>query len=138
MSASSHTGSEAGPLPERAPSAPDAAPAHPAPSLSTGALRTAVAGSVVGKSIELVTLVLLAVLSAVAVAAIPGGALPMVAGLLAAFGIPPEGIGIILGVERLLDMTRTMVNVGSDVVTTIVVDHFTKLEHEPGAAGSHA
>ena len=85
-----------------------------------------------------VTLVLLAVLSAVAVAAIPGGALPMVAGLLAAFGIPPEGIGIILGVERLLDMTRTMVNVGSDVVTTIVVDHFTKLEHEREPVGSHA
>ncbi len=78
-----------------------------------------------------VTLVLLAVLSAVAVSAIPGGALPMVAGLLAAFGIPPEGIGIILGVERLLDMTRTMVNVGSDVVTTIVVDHYTKLESAP-------
>lgn len=75
-----------------------------------------------------VTLVLLAVLSAVAVSAIPGGALPMVAGLLAAFGIPPEGIGIILGVERLLDMTRTMVNVGSDVVTTVVVDRFTRLE----------
>jgi len=74
------------------------------------------------------TLVLLAVLSAVAVSAIPGGALPLVAGLLAAFGIPPEGIGIILGVERLLDMTRTMVNVGSDVVTTIVVDRFTKLD----------
>ncbi len=74
-----------------------------------------------------VTLVLLAVLSAVAVAAIPGGALPLIAGLLAAFGVPPEGIGIILGVERLLDMTRTMVNVGSDVVTTIVVDRFTKL-----------
>lgn len=75
-----------------------------------------------------VTLVLLAVLSAVAVSAIPGGALPMVAGLLAAFGIPPEGIGIILGVERLLDMTRTMVNVGSDVVTTVVVDRYTRLE----------
>ena len=77
-----------------------------------------------------VTLVLLAVLSAVAVAAIPGGALPMVAGLLAAFGVPPEGIGIVLGVERLLDMTRTMVNVGSDVVTTVVVDRFTKLEEK--------
>jgi DAACS family dicarboxylate/amino acid:cation (Na+ or H+) symporter len=75
-----------------------------------------------------VTLVLLAVLSAVAVSSIPGGALPMVAALLAAFGIPPEGIGIILGVERLLDMTRTMVNVGSDVVTTVVVDRFTKLD----------
>jgi DAACS family dicarboxylate/amino acid:cation (Na+ or H+) symporter len=74
------------------------------------------------------TLLLLAVLSAVAVAAIPGGSLPLIAGLLAAFGIPPEGIGIILGVDRILDMTRTMVNVGSDVVTTVVVDRFTKLE----------
>jgi DAACS family dicarboxylate/amino acid:cation (Na+ or H+) symporter len=73
------------------------------------------------------TLLLLAVLSAVAVAAIPGGSLPLIAGLLAAFGIPPEGIGIILGVDRILDMTRTMVNVGSDVVTTTVVDRYTKL-----------
>ncbi len=74
------------------------------------------------------TLLLLAVLSAVAVAAIPGGSLPLIAGLLVAFGIPPEGIGIILGVDRILDMTRTMVNVGSDVVTTTVVDRYTKLD----------
>jgi Na+/H+-dicarboxylate symporter len=74
------------------------------------------------------TLLFLAVLSAVAVAAIPGGSLPLIAGLLAAFGIPPEGIGIILGVDRILDMTRTMVNVGSDVVTATVVDRYTKLE----------
>jgi Na+/H+-dicarboxylate symporter len=73
------------------------------------------------------TLLVLAVLSAVAVAAIPGGSLPLIAGLLASFGIPPEGIGIILGVDRILDMTRTMVNVGSDVVTTTVVDRYTKL-----------
>ena len=72
-------------------------------------------------------LLFLAVLSAVAVAAIPGGSLPLIAGLLASFGIPPEGIGIILGVDRILDMTRTMVNVGSDVVTTAVVDRYTKL-----------
>jgi Na+/H+-dicarboxylate symporter len=71
---------------------------------------------------EQVTLVFLSVLSAVAVAAIPGGSLPLIAGLLVAFGIPPEGIGIILGVDRLLDMTRTMTNVGSDLVTTAVVD----------------
>jgi DAACS family dicarboxylate/amino acid:cation (Na+ or H+) symporter len=69
-----------------------------------------------------VTLVFLSVLSAVAVAAIPGGSLPLIAGLLVAFGIPPEGIGIILGVDRILDMTRTMTNVGSDLVTTAVVD----------------
>jgi len=71
---------------------------------------------------EQVTLVFLSVLSAVAVAAIPGGSLPLIAGLLVAFGVPAEGIGIILGVDRLLDMTRTMTNVGSDMVTTAVVD----------------
>jgi Na+/H+-dicarboxylate symporter len=72
--------------------------------------------------VQQATLVFLSVLSAVAVAAIPGGSLPLIAGLLVAFGIPPEGIGIILGVDRILDMTRTMVNVGSDLVTTAVVD----------------
>jgi DAACS family dicarboxylate/amino acid:cation (Na+ or H+) symporter len=72
-------------------------------------------------------LLFLAVLSAVAVAAIPGGSLPLIAGLLASVGIPPEGIGIILGVDRILDMTRSMVNVGSDIVTTTVVDRYTKL-----------
>lgn len=69
-----------------------------------------------------VTLLLLSVLSAVAVAGIPGGSLPLIAGLLSTFGIPPEGIGIVLGADRILDMTRTMTNVGSDMVTTIVVD----------------
>ena len=68
------------------------------------------------------TLVFLSVLSAVAVAGIPGGSLPLIAGLLVAFGIPPEGIGIILGVDRILDMTRTMVNVGADLVTAVSVD----------------
>lgn len=67
-------------------------------------------------------LMLLAVLSAVAVAGIPGGSLPLIAGLLATFGVPPEGIGIIIGVDRVLDMMRTTVNVGSDVVTAAVVD----------------
>jgi len=68
------------------------------------------------------TLVLLAVMSAVAVASIPGGSLPLIAGLLVAFGIPPEGIGIILGIDRILDMTRTMVNVGADLVTAAIVE----------------
>jgi Na+/H+-dicarboxylate symporter len=69
-----------------------------------------------------ITLLLLSVLSAVAVAGIPGGSLPLIAGLLVTFGVPPEGIGIVLGVDRILDMTRTMTNVGSDLVTTLVVD----------------
>jgi DAACS family dicarboxylate/amino acid:cation (Na+ or H+) symporter len=68
------------------------------------------------------TLLFLSVLSAVAVAGIPGGSLPLIAGLLVTFGIPAEGIGIVLGVDRVLDMARSMTNVGSDLVTTVVVD----------------
>jgi DAACS family dicarboxylate/amino acid:cation (Na+ or H+) symporter len=74
------------------------------------------------------TLLVLAVLSAVAVAGIPGGSLPLIAGLLISFGIPPEGIGIILGVDRLLDMTRTMVNVGCDMVTCQIVDRMSRAD----------
>jgi len=77
-----------------------------------------------------ITLLLLSVLSAVAVAGIPGGSLPLIAGLLITFNIPPEGIGIILGVDRLLDMTRTMVNVGSDMVTCAIVDATSKHEED--------
>lgn len=69
-----------------------------------------------------VSLLLMSVVTATAVAGIPGGSLPLIAGLLATFGIPPEGIGIVLGADRLLDMTRTMVSVGSDIVTCAVVD----------------
>ena len=71
------------------------------------------------------------VLSAIAVAGIPGGSLPLIAGLLFTFGIPAEGIGIILGVDRILDMCRTTVNVGCDLVTAVIVD---KTPPGPGAA----
>jgi Na+/H+-dicarboxylate symporter len=69
-----------------------------------------------------ITLLALAVMSAVAVAGIPGGSLPLIAGLLITFGIPPEGIGIVLGADRILDMARTVVNVGADLVTAAIVD----------------
>jgi Na+/H+-dicarboxylate symporter len=69
-----------------------------------------------------VTLLVLTVLSAVAVAGIPGGSLPLIAGLLFTFRIPPEGLAIIIGVDRILDMGRTTLNVGADVVTATIVD----------------
>ncbi|MCL4177358.1 MAG: dicarboxylate/amino acid:cation symporter [Verrucomicrobia bacterium] len=68
------------------------------------------------------TLLVLAVLSAVAVAGIPGASLPVLVGLLASFNLPAEGIALILGFDRLLDMGRTAVNVGADLVTACVVD----------------
>ncbi|MEW6306637.1 MAG: dicarboxylate/amino acid:cation symporter [Verrucomicrobiota bacterium] len=68
------------------------------------------------------TLLVLTVLSAVAVAGIPGGSLPLIAGLLVTFNVPPEGLAIIIGVDRILDMARTTLNVMADVVTAVVVD----------------
>jgi len=79
-----------------------------------------------------IIMMLLSVLSAVAVSGIPGGSLPMIAGLLATFGVPAEGIGIIIGVDRILDMARTTVNVGSDVVTAQVVDDSMKRAESRG------
>jgi Na+/H+-dicarboxylate symporter len=67
-------------------------------------------------------LLLLAVVSAVAVAGIPGGSLPVIVGLLATFGIPAEGIALVLGADRLLDMSRTVLNVTADLVTACIVD----------------
>jgi len=79
-------------------------------------------------------LLLLAVLSAVAVAGIPGASLPLLVGLLANFGLPADGIALILGVDRLLDMARTVVNVGADVVTACIVDETVRIETVPRAA----
>ncbi len=71
-----------------------------------------------------ITLLLLAVLSAVAVASIPGASLPLIVGLLASFGLPAEGIALILGADRLLDMARTVLNVSADLVTACIVDEW--------------
>lgn len=82
---------------------------------------------------EQIVLMLLAVLSAVAVAGIPGGSLPLIAGLLTTFNLPPEGIGIVLGADRILDMLRTTVNVGGDIVTATIVD----ARLRPGELAAH-
>lgn len=63
----------------------------------------------------------LCVLGAIGAAGVPGGSLPVIAMILAMFGIPPEGIGLILGVDRLLDMCRTTVNVTGDLAISTIV-----------------
>lgn len=64
---------------------------------------------------------MMCVLGGIGAAGVPGGSLPVIAMILAMFGIPPEGIGLILGVDRLLDMCRTTVNVGGDLVGAVVI-----------------
>jgi dicarboxylate/amino acid:cation (Na+ or H+) symporter, DAACS family len=63
-----------------------------------------------------VTLALLVLLSAVGVAGVPGGSIPLLMAAMATMGIPVEGIALILGVDRLLDMGRTVLNVTGDMI----------------------
>ena len=64
---------------------------------------------------------LMCVITAVGAAGVPGGSLPLLVGILAMFGVPGEGIALILGVDRILDMARTTVNVTGDLVATAVI-----------------
>jgi len=56
----------------------------------------------------------MAVMTSVGAAAVPGGSIPLLVGMLTMFGVPAEGIAVILGVDRILDMARTSVNVLGD------------------------
>jgi DAACS family dicarboxylate/amino acid:cation (Na+ or H+) symporter len=69
-----------------------------------------------------VAVVLMSVLAGIGTAGVPGGSLPLVVLVLQSVGVPGEGIGIILGVDRLLDMCRTTVNVTGDIVVAACVN----------------
>jgi DAACS family dicarboxylate/amino acid:cation (Na+ or H+) symporter len=68
-----------------------------------------------------VTVVLMSVLAGVGTAGVPGGSLPLIVILLQTIGVPGEAIGLVLGVDRFLDMCRTVVNVVGDLVCATVV-----------------
>ncbi len=65
--------------------------------------------------------ILVCILGGVGTAGVPAGSLPVVALILRMVGIPVEGIGLILGVDRLLDMCRTTLNVSGDLAAAVVV-----------------
>lgn len=69
-----------------------------------------------------ILVVALSIIAGVGTAGVPGGSLPMIVMVLQTVGIPAEGIGIIFGVDRLLDMSRTVVNVTGDIVLALWVD----------------
>ena len=69
---------------------------------------------------------LTATVAAVGAAGIPGAGLVTMSIVLVAVGLPIEAVGIILAVDRVLDMCRTAVNVAGDSVGAVVVDRFSK------------
>ena len=66
-----------------------------------------------------VIVIALAVLTAIGAAGVPGGSLPLLTIVLAQVGVPPEMIALIIGTDRIVDMTRTMPNVTSDLLCSM-------------------
>lgn len=78
------------------------------------------------------TVVLMSVLAGIGTAGVPGGSIPLIIIVLKSVDVPPDGIAIILGVDRLLDMCRTVLNVTGDLVLASCVSR-----SEERSSGSH-
>lgn len=70
---------------------------------------------------EQLTVLYLAILGGIGTAGVPAGSIPFVIVVLATVGVNPALIAIILGVDRLLDMCRTVLNVTGDVACAVVI-----------------
>lgn len=69
-----------------------------------------------------IKVVTMSILAGIGTAGVPGGSLPLIMILIQQMGIPAEGMGLILGVDRFLDMCRTTLNVSGDLVIAALVD----------------
>jgi Na+/H+-dicarboxylate symporter len=79
--------------------------------------------------VDYLMVILTATLASIGTAGVPGVGLIMLAMVLNQVGLPVEGIALIIGVDRLLDMLRTVVNVtGDSTVSTVVANSENQLE----------
>lgn len=84
---------------------------------------------------QLVVLVL-CIMTATGMAGVPGGSLPLIGLILVQFGVPAGAIAIVLGVDRVLDMCRTAVNVTADLTTAVFVARSERGRRPPAGAGA--
>ncbi|MBW3110659.1 MULTISPECIES: dicarboxylate/amino acid:cation symporter [Bacillaceae] len=75
---------------------------------------------------QLITVVLTAVLASIGTAGVPGVGLILLAMVLSSVNLPVEGIGLILGIDRLLDMARTSINISGDAACALFVSETEK------------
>ena len=69
----------------------------------------------------ILTVILTATLASVGTAGVPGVGLIMLSMVLQSVGLPVEGIALIIGIDRILDMCRTVINITGDAVCTIII-----------------
>jgi len=80
------------------------------------------------------TIVLMATMSSVATAGVPSVGIITLTMVLTSVGLPPEGIALILGIDRILDMCRTIVNITGDAAGAVMVAATERTLRRPGAA----
>ena len=73
------------------------------------------------------------VLAGIGTAGVPAGSLPVIAMILGVVGVPPEGLGLVLGVNRFLDMCRTVLNVTGDLTAAVYVARFSPHASDPAS-----
>ena len=71
---------------------------------------------------QIMIVVGMTVLSSIGTPAIPSGSFVILTMVLASIGIPPEGLALIIGIDRPLDMLRTVVNITGDIAGSVIVD----------------
>lgn len=71
-----------------------------------------------------ISVVISCIIAGIGTAGVPGGSLPVVAIILVSVGVPAEAIGIIIGVDRILDMCRTVLNVTGDLTAAVVISNW--------------
>ncbi|MFR9649808.1 MAG: dicarboxylate/amino acid:cation symporter [Rikenellaceae bacterium] len=79
---------------------------------------------------QLLTIIATTTLSSIGTPGVPGGSIVVSMMVLTAAGIPVEGLALVMGVDRPLDMLRTSVNVTGDVAVSAIVAKSTKLEEQ--------
>jgi len=70
-----------------------------------------------------INVALFSIITGIGTAGVPAGSLPLIMVMTQSLGIPPEGIGLIIGVDRFLDMCRTTINVSGDLVIAALVSN---------------
>ena len=71
---------------------------------------------------QIITIIIMTTLSSIGTPGVPGGSYVVMTMVLTSVGIPPQGLALILGIDRPLDMLRTSVNVTGDLVISLMVD----------------
>ncbi len=78
---------------------------------------------------QMVVIIITTVFASIGAAAVPSAGLVTLAIILNSIGLPLDAIGLILAVDRFLDMYRTMINVATDAVGAAIVDRYDQADH---------